>query len=97
MVQSIPKPIVHAESSVRPAIHALQTEMVRWRRHLHQHPELGFEELLTAEFVARQLEQWGIEHVTGIAKTGIVATIHGSSPQENKPKRVFAVRADMDA
>ncbi|MBM0741530.1 amidohydrolase [Phormidium sp. CLA17] len=79
-------------SCIRAAIQTLQPQIVEWRRRLHQKPELGFQEFLTAEFVAQRLQEWGIEHETGIAKTGILATIHG-----NRPGKVFAIRADMDA
>ncbi|HCF28892.1 MAG TPA: amidohydrolase, partial [Cyanobacteria bacterium UBA11049] len=64
-------------SRVRLEIQALQPQLVEWRRRLHQRPELGFKEQLTAEFVAQKLQEWRIEHQTGIAKTGIVATIEG--------------------
>jgi amidohydrolase len=70
----------------------LQPQLVEWRRQLHQQPELGYGEELTAEFVSQQLTAWGIDHQTGIAKTGIVATISG-----NSPGRTLAIRADMDA
>jgi amidohydrolase len=79
-------------SSVRSEIQALQSELVQWRRSLHQRPELGFREHLTAEFVAQKLQQWQIPHQTGIAQTGIVATI-----ASGKPGPVLAIRADMDA
>jgi amidohydrolase len=79
-------------SSVRSDIRALQSELVQWRRSLHQKPELGFREHLTAEFVAQKLQQWQIPHQTGIAQTGIVATI-----ASGKPGPVLAIRADMDA
>lgn len=69
-----------------------QLDLVSWRRHLHQYPELGFKEHLTAEFIAQQLTAWGIDHQTGIAKTGIVATITGGQPGP-----VLAIRADIDA
>lgn len=79
-------------SRIRPTIQALQPALVDLRRRLHQRPELGFREYLTSELVAQNLHEWGIEHETGIAKTGIVATIRGS-----KPGPVLAIRADMDA
>lgn len=79
-------------SQIRPDIQALQPQLVEWRRHLHQRPELGFKEQLTAEFIAGKLQEWGIDHKTGIAKTGIVATI-----SSNRPGPVLAIRADMDA
>lgn len=83
---------VLAQSSIRPDIQALQSELVNWRRSLHQTPELGFREHLTAGFVAKKLQQWGIPHQTGVAQTGIVATVSG-----HQPGPVLAIRADMDA
>ena len=77
---------------VRSQIHSLQPQLVEWRRRLHQRPELGFQEHLSAEFITSKLQEWGIEHQTGIAKTGIVAQISGSQPGP-----VLAIRADMDA
>jgi amidohydrolase len=77
---------------LRPEVQALQSDLVHWRRDLHQHPELGFEEFRTAEVVSRKLAEWGIQHQTGVAKTGIVATIEGDHPGP-----VLAIRADMDA
>ena len=68
-------------------------EMTEWRRYLHRHPELGFECLETAEFVAGKLREFGVDEMeTGIAKTGLVALIHGK-----KPGPVIGLRADMDA
>jgi amidohydrolase len=79
-------------SCIRLQIRLLQPLLVEWRRRLHQKPELGFREVLTAEFVAEKLQAWGIEHQAGIAKTGLMATLRG-----NHPGPVFAIRADMDA
>jgi len=79
---------------VRPSIRLLQPQLVEWRRRIHQKPELGFQETLTAEFISQQLTAMGIDHQTGIAKTGIVATIKGEKPGG---ERVLAIRADIDA
>jgi len=79
-------------SQIRLGIRSLQPQLVEWRRHLHQRPELGFKEQLTAQLIAQKLQEWGIEHQTGIAQTGIVATI-----PSNRPGPVLAIRADMDA
>lgn len=79
-------------SQVRLTIRNLQPQLVQWRRYLHQHPEIGFQEYLTTEFVSRKLQEWGIKHQTGIAKTGILATIEGTQPGP-----VIAIRADLDA
>lgn len=92
MVSTFPSSPTVDLSRIRVEIQALQPRLVEWRRRLHQRPELGFQEKLTAEFVAEKLQEWGIEHQTGIAQTGIVATITGQQPGP-----VLAIRADMDA
>lgn len=79
-------------SRIRPQIRALQAQLIEWRRHLHRYPELGFREQLTADFIAQKLTEWGIEHQTQIAETGIVACIPG-----RQPGPVLGIRADMDA
>ena len=69
-----------------------QNQMKEWRRHIHQHPETAFEEVKTAEYVASLLTSWGYEVITGIGKTGVVASLtHGSG------ESVIGLRADMDA
>ncbi len=77
---------------IRLDIRSLQADLVAWRRLIHQKPELGFKEQITADFIAEKLTEWNIEHQTGIAKTGIVAIIHS-----DRPGKVLAIRADMDA
>ena len=93
MVSTFPNSSVDL-SRVRLEIRSLQPQLVEWRRRLHQKPELGFKEKLTAELVSSKLQEWGIEHETGIAQTGIVAIIKGNKPGSDK---VLAIRADMDA
>ncbi|KAB8317212.1 amidohydrolase [Tolypothrix campylonemoides VB511288] len=93
MVSTFPNPSSVDLSRVRLSIRSLQPQLVEWRRGFHQKPELGFQEKLTAQFVSQKLQEWGIEHQTGIAETGIVATIHGN----NSTQKVLAIRADMDA
>ncbi|MFN9561497.1 MAG: M20 family metallopeptidase, partial [Dolichospermum sp.] len=80
--------------NVRLEIRALQPQLVEWRRQIHQKPELGFQEKITAEFISQKLQNWGIEHQVGIAQTGIVAIIKG---EKSAPGKVLAIRADMDA
>lgn len=92
MVFTSLRPLPVDLSRIRPAIQALQPTLVELRRRLHQHPELSFREQLTAELVSQKLQEWGIEHQTGIAKTGIAAIINS-----NQPGPVLAIRADMDA
>jgi amidohydrolase len=77
---------------IRPAIQALQDNLVTWRRGLHQRPELGFKEWLTADLIGDRLSQWGISHQRQVAETGVVAVIEGSGPGP-----VLGIRADMDA
>jgi amidohydrolase len=71
---------------------ALQNQLTQWRRHLHQHPELGNREFKTSAYIVDQLKDLGLEIKTGIAKTGVVAILKGG-----KPGPVIALRADMDA
>lgn len=98
MVSTSLNPLTVDRSRIRPDIQALQAQLVEWRRRLHQRPELGFKELITSEFITQKLQEWGIEHQTGIAKTGIVTTIKGKkSVRAHSCAPVLAIRADMDA
>ena len=67
-------------------------ELIAWRRHLHQNPELSNREVETARYIAAQLRGMGLEPQTGIAGHGLKAVIEGG-----KPGPVVALRADMDA
>ncbi len=70
----------------------LHADMTAWRRDIHAHPELGFEEARTADLVARQLEAWGLEVHRGVGRTGVVGTLRAGSGS-----RSVGLRADMDA
>ncbi len=63
------------------------------RRHLHQYPELSFEEIETGKYIAARLQEWGIPYEQGMAGNGVVGIIEGRNPE----KGVVALRADMDA
>ncbi|MEO3413016.1 M20 aminoacylase family protein [Roseovarius sp. CAU 1744] len=68
-------------------------EMTGWRRHLHAHPELGFDCHQTAAYVVERLREFGITEIeTGIATSGVVAMIDGRGDGP-----VIGLRADMDA
>jgi amidohydrolase len=70
-------------------------EIAGWRRHIHENPELGYEEVKTAAFVAEKLKSFGVDEiVTGMGKTGVVAVIKGRKTGSGK---VVGIRADMDA
>ena len=75
-----------------PQIESLANEFTQWRRDIHAHPELGFEEARTADFVAEKLESFGIQVQRGVGKTGVVGVLRcGNEP------RSIGLRADMDA
>lgn len=71
---------------------ALTDWLVNFRRDLHQHPELGMEEVRTAGLVADRLRALGVEVRTGVGGTGVVGLIRGA-----RPGPTIALRADMDA
>jgi len=70
----------------------LQQDMQAWRRDIHAHPEIAFEEHRTAQLVAEKLESFGIEVETGIAGTGVVGTL-----KKGTGNRSIGLRADLDA
>ena len=70
----------------------LQLEMQNWRRDIHAHPEIAFEEHRTAKIVAEKLKSFGIEVETGIAGTGVVGTL-----KKGTGNRAIGLRADLDA
>ena len=75
-----------------PEIENMQGEFASWRRDIHAHPELGFAERRTADFVAAKLESFGVQVHRGIGKTGIVGVL-----REGNETRSIGLRADMDA
>jgi amidohydrolase len=78
--------------TVAPKLKDVAEQAVLDRRHLHRHPELGFQEVETSKFVAERLRAHGLQVQTGIAQTGVVGTLRGG-----KPGKVVLLRADMDA
>ena len=67
-------------------------DFVAFRRDIHAHPELGFDEHRTAAMVAERLLHWGLEVHTGVAGTGVVGVLRGM-----QGKRSIGLRADLDA
>lgn len=73
-------------------IRRFHSELTTFRRDLHAHPELAFEETRTSQRVADQLADWGIEVHRGLARTGVVGVI----PGQRSSGRAVGLRADMD-
>ena len=71
--------------------------LVRFRRDLHAHPELKYEEHRTGDKVAAYLTALGLQVHRGLGQTGVVATIHGKGRSAANPGRSIGIRADMDA
>lgn len=70
----------------------LQAQLTRWRHHLHRHPETGFEEAATSDYVAGELANLGLEVHRGIGDTGVVASLTAGDGSS-----AIGLRADMDA
>ncbi len=67
-------------------------QIVAWRRHLHRHPELSFQEHQTTAYLEEQLRALGVTEIARPTRTGLVARITGG-----RPGRTIAIRADIDA
>jgi len=80
------------EATALAALERAQPQLVQWRRDFHQHPELGEQEVRTAQRVADHLRSLGLAVRTGVGKTGVVAVLKGARPGPR-----IALRADMDA
>ncbi|MCD8504804.1 MAG: M20 family metallopeptidase [Burkholderiaceae bacterium] len=76
------------------SIGELQQELIEFRRDLHAHPELGFQERRTSGLVAGMLEALGITVYRNIGKTGVVGVLRGKRYDSG---RMIGLRADMDA
>lgn len=81
-----------SDPEIAAAAEEIEDQVIQWRRHFHQHPELSNREFKTAEKIAEHLKSLGMEVQTGVAKTGVVGILKGSNPG-----KVVALRADIDA
>lgn len=70
----------------------MEAQVIEWRRHFHQFPELSNRETKTGAYIAEHLKKLGMEVQYPVAKTGVVALLKGV-----KPGPVIALRADIDA
>lgn len=80
-----------AASNVAQMVKDIEPQVIKWRHHLHQNPELSNREFATAKYIATHLESLGLKVQTGVAITGVVAVL-----DSGKPGPVVALRADMD-
>lgn len=84
-----------ADQTLANEVDEIQPGLVADRRHLHQNPEIAFQEFKTAEFVRQRLESLGVTDIrTGLAVTGVTGTIVGTGDGEGGH---VLLRADMDA
>ena len=99
-------PLLQANGRAFSYIAKFHPELTAFRRDLHAHPELGFEEVYTSSRVAEALRLCGVDEVhTGIGKTGVVAVIKGTQPAKARGDhaglpavaQMIGLRADMDA
>lgn len=78
--------------NVNEIVDSVKEDVIGWRRHLHMHPELSFQEENTAQFVFETLQSFGNLEISRPTKTSVVARLVG-----NQPGKVLGLRADMDA
>ena len=93
-------PTLRASGRAFAQITQFHPELTAFRRDLHAHPELGFEEVYTSSRVAQALKLCGVDEVhTGLGKTGVVAVIKGQNPavDGSNVRPMIGLRADMDA
>ena len=96
----MPAPTLRASGRAFAQITEFHPELTAFRRDLHAHPELGFEEVYTSSRVAHALKLCGVDEVhTGLGKTGVVAVIKGqkTTTLQTSARPMIGLRADMDA
>ena len=81
-----------AIATLNKSVEGIKKQVIEWRQHLHQNPELSFQEEKTAQFVYETLSSFGNLEVSRPVKNSVMARLIGS-----QPGKVLAMRADMDA
>jgi amidohydrolase len=84
-------------AKVQEAAHKLYPEVAALRRHLHQHPELSYQEFQTTAFIKEQLAKLDIEAEPPLMETGVIALLRGEGAPSSGERRTVALRADIDA
>ncbi|GGA30550.1 M20 family metallopeptidase [Psychrobacillus lasiicapitis] len=79
-------------TAIPPLIEEIKDEVIAWRRYLHTHPELSFQEEKTALFIYETLQSFDNLEVLRPTKTSVMARLIGK-----RPGKVIAIRADIDA
>ncbi|TFZ03557.1 M20 aminoacylase family protein [Ramlibacter humi] len=91
----MPTPRLKANGRAFAHIAQFHPELTAFRRDLHAHPEIGYEEVYTGGRVQEALKLCGVDEIhTGLGKTGLVGIIRG---KQNSGGRMIGLRADMDA
>lgn len=75
----------------------IEQDIIKWRRDLHQIPELNLNLPKTSKYVQTQLEEMGIKFYTLVNGSAIVALIEGENVERKNSDKTIALRADMDA
>ena len=81
--------------NINEKIKSLIPEMKNWRHHIHENPEIAYEEKNTSKFIVKKLNEFGIETHKDLGGTGIVGIIHGKD--NGSSNKSIGIRADMDA
>lgn len=84
-------PAFSSTSQVENIADRIEGDVIKWRRHFHQNPELSNREFETAETIAKFLQELDLDVTTGIAKTGVVGLL-----DTGRPGPTIALRADID-
>ncbi|HVK58417.1 MAG TPA: amidohydrolase [Candidatus Kapabacteria bacterium] len=87
----VEKPLA-LETEIRARSAAIEENVIKWRRDIHQHPELGDQEKRTSRLVADHLLALGLDVRTNVARTGVIGILKGA-----RPGKTVGLRADMDA
>jgi amidohydrolase len=82
--------MTHRGTTILERAKEIEEQLVNWRRDIHMHPELGFQETRTAGLIADTLGPIGYRVRTGVGRTGVVAEL-------GKGRPIAGIRADMDA
>ncbi|WP_064201054.1 M20 metallopeptidase family protein [Brevibacillus brevis] len=81
------------QEQLKELLKEMEPQIISWRRHLHQHPELSFQEEKTPALIAEILRGLHFDEVrTGVGGRGVIGVLRGG-----RPGKVVALRADFDA